>query len=80
MLWTAGDPPFGQLAKYLHPLHEKHGETETLRRWHNYLQSTEITFWSASRFKSTWDAWDKAPKDDEIPDWITDEPNFEYAD
>lgn len=75
-LWTSGTPPYAQLARYLKPLIEDHGDQLILGHWNAYLKATEPRFWSPARFASTWVSWNGTTP----ADGITDEPNFEYID
>lgn len=50
--------PWGQLARYLKPLHDLHGLELVLARWRNYLSATEARYASPARFAATFGEWD----------------------
>lgn len=69
-----GEPNCGQLAKYLKPLHDKHGLEKTRAHWCNYLASTAADHVSPARFASTFGSWDH-PHSNARPDSQAPRPN-----
>lgn len=64
--WVAafdGEPNGGQLARYLKPLVDEHGEQEVVWRWKRYLAQSDGKA-SANHFTSTWGVWGKLSKDE----------------
>ena len=74
-LWTAGSPPFGQLAAVLKPLVAEHGEADVLTHWTHYLAGTEPKFWSPRRFSATYNTWGATVTN---AAGLTDEPTLEW--
>jgi hypothetical protein len=47
----------GIAARYLKPLHDKHGERHVSARLDTYFSETDAAFVSFPRFVSTYDSW-----------------------
>lgn len=49
--------PFGEAARLLRPLHERHGAEAVCRALARYLEQTEVRFWSFGHFARTYGEW-----------------------
>ena len=49
--------PFGEGARLLRPLHERHGAEAVCRALARYLEQTETRFWSFGHFARTYGEW-----------------------
>ncbi len=54
-----GEMPFGEAAKYLHPLVERHGQDKVAKHLKNYLIGSDPTYLTLARFSQTFGKWDK---------------------
>jgi hypothetical protein len=47
------------LSKALKPVHDEHGESETVARWRYYLEQTRPEYANPHRFASTFRRWER---------------------